>query len=77
MARRAYIDPRVFGRYLADQSERLPRPADRDPADDRTRARLERPVLKLLDRNPGLAHCRSWIGTQRLRVPASYGLGPE
>jgi DNA topoisomerase IB len=50
VARRSYIDPRVFDRYLSgwtiagalDRLQRL------DPADDRDRARIERAVLDLL-----------------------------
>jgi DNA topoisomerase-1 len=50
VARRAYIDPRVFDRYLsgwtiAGALEDLPAI---DPADDRARARIERAVVDLL-----------------------------
>jgi DNA topoisomerase IB len=50
VARRSYIDPRVFDRYqsgwtIAGEIERLDR---LDPADDRVRARIERAVLDLL-----------------------------
>jgi DNA topoisomerase-1 len=50
VARRAYIDPRVFDRYLsgwtiAAELERLPR---LDPSDNRVRGRIERAVLDLL-----------------------------
>ncbi len=50
VARRAYIDPRVFDRYLsgwtiAGALQDLP---DLDPADDRARARIERAVVDLL-----------------------------
>ena len=50
VARRSYIDPRVFDRYLsgwtiAGELERLDR---LDPADDRVRARIEQAVLDLL-----------------------------
>lgn len=50
VARRSYIDPDVFDRYLsgwtiAAELERLP---SLDPANDRIRARIERAVLDLL-----------------------------
>jgi DNA topoisomerase IB len=50
VARRSYIDPRVFDRYqsgatIADTVRRI---RDLDPADDRVRTRLDRAVLKLL-----------------------------
>jgi DNA topoisomerase I len=50
VARRSYIDPCVFDRYLsgwtiAGELERLP---SLDPSDDRVRARIERAVLDLL-----------------------------
>jgi DNA topoisomerase IB len=50
VARRSYIDPCVFDRYvsgwtIAGALERLPR---LDPSDDRVRARIERAVLDLL-----------------------------
>jgi len=50
VARRSYIDPRVFDRYLsgwtiAAELERLPR---LDPSDDSVRARIESAVLDLL-----------------------------
>jgi DNA topoisomerase IB len=48
VARRAYIDPRVFDRYLAGQTISLAGVGDLDGADDRTRARLDRAVLALL-----------------------------
>jgi DNA topoisomerase IB len=53
VARRAYIDPRVFDRYdsgwtIAGALERLP---SLDPADDRVRARIEAAVLDLLADN--------------------------
>ena len=61
VARRAYIDPRVFDRYqsgwtIAGALERLP---SLDPSDDRVRARIEAAVLDLLaDRreSPALEH---------------------
>jgi DNA topoisomerase I len=53
VARRAYIDPRVFDRYqsgwtIAPALERIP---DLDPANDRVRARIEAAVLDLLTDN--------------------------
>ena len=50
VARRAYIDPRLFDRYqsgwtIAPALERLP---DLDPSDDRVRRRIEAAVLELL-----------------------------
>jgi DNA topoisomerase IB len=61
VARRSYVDPRVFDRYLSGWTiagglERLPK---LDPSDDRVRARIERAVLDLLaDRSssPALEH---------------------
>ena len=59
VARRSYIDPRVFDRYLSGWTispvlEQLPRSK---PIDDRSRARIERAVLDLLADNgegPGI-----------------------
>jgi DNA topoisomerase IB len=53
VARRAYIDPRVFDRYLSGWTiaGALERIDDLDPADDRIRARIERAVLDLLAEN--------------------------
>lgn len=53
VARRAYIDPRVFDRYqsgwtIAGVIERLP---DLDPSDDRVRRRIENAVVDLLTDN--------------------------
>jgi DNA topoisomerase I len=53
VARRSYIDPRVFDRYLsgwtiAGALERIP---SFDIADDRVRTRVERAVVDLLKRN--------------------------
>jgi DNA topoisomerase IB len=53
VARRAYIDPRIFDRYLsgwtiAGELERLP---DLDPSDDRVRRRIEAAVVDLLTDN--------------------------
>jgi DNA topoisomerase IB len=50
VARRAYIDPRVFDRYqsgwtIAAALERIPK---LDPSDDRVRRRIEAAVLDLL-----------------------------
>jgi DNA topoisomerase IB len=50
VARRAYIDPRVFDRYLAGQTAAVGGiGGDLDDADERTRARLDRAILELLD----------------------------
>ena len=53
VARRSYIDPRVFDRYqshwtIAGELERID---DLEPADDRVRARIEHAVLDLLADN--------------------------
>jgi DNA topoisomerase IB len=50
VARRSYIDPRVFDRYLsgATIAQAVKRVANLDPTDDRVRARVERAVLRLL-----------------------------
>jgi DNA topoisomerase IB len=53
VARRSYIDPRVFDRYqsgwtIAGELDRINR---LDPADDRVRARIEHAVLDLLAEN--------------------------
>jgi DNA topoisomerase I len=53
VARRAYIDPRIFDRYqsgwtIAGVIDRLP---DLDPSDDRIRRRIEAAVLDLLTDN--------------------------
>ena len=54
VARRAYIDPRVFDRYLVglDDRRRADRIRDLGAVNDRIRARMERAVLALLDRGP-------------------------
>jgi len=53
VARRAYIDPRVFDRYLSGWTiaGELDRIEDLDPADDRVRNRIEGAVLDLLQDN--------------------------
>jgi DNA topoisomerase I len=53
VARRAYIDPRVFDRYLSGWTigPALDRIPELDPADDRVRARIEAAVLDLLTDN--------------------------
>jgi len=53
VARRAYIDPRVFDRYLSGETIApvLERIGDLDATDDRGRARLERAVLDVLAGN--------------------------
>ncbi len=64
VARRSYIDPRVFDRYdsgwtIAGVLDRLD---ELDPAVDRERARLEGAVLDLLDENersPALEHAEA------------------
>jgi DNA topoisomerase-1 len=50
VARRAYIDPRVFDRYLSGWTiaGAVKRAADLESIDDRIRARIERAVLDLL-----------------------------
>jgi DNA topoisomerase IB len=50
VARRSYIDTRVFDRYLSGWtiSGALDRIENLDPADDRVRARIEHAVLDLL-----------------------------
>lgn len=50
VARRSYIDPRVFDRYLSGWTiaGAVRRIEQLDPADDRDRARIERGVLDLL-----------------------------
>jgi DNA topoisomerase IB len=51
VARRAYIDPRVFDRYLSGWTiaAGLKRIGDLHPGDDRARSRLEAAVLDLLE----------------------------
>jgi DNA topoisomerase IB len=51
VARRAYIDPRVFDRYLSGWTiaAGLKRVGDLHPGNDRGRARLEAAVLDLLE----------------------------
>src|SRR5437763_5641229 len=53
VARRSYIDPRVFDRYLSGWTIAgvLERLEQLDPADDRVRAKIERAVLDLLKEN--------------------------
>ena len=53
VARRAYIDPRVFDRYLSGWTiaGELERIDHLEPTDDRVRARIERAVLELLADN--------------------------
>jgi DNA topoisomerase IB len=50
VARRSYIDPRVFDHYQsgATIADTVAKIRDLDPADDRVRARIERAVLRLL-----------------------------
>jgi DNA topoisomerase IB len=51
VARRAYIDPRVFDRYLSGWTitAALERIGDLDAADDRVRTRIDRAVVELLN----------------------------
>jgi DNA topoisomerase IB len=49
VARRAYIDPRVFDRYLSGWTIALERGLD--PTDDRARARIDAAVVDLLTEN--------------------------
>jgi DNA topoisomerase-1 len=53
VARRSYIDPRVFDRYLSGWTiaGALQRTPALDVADDKVRTRVERAVLELLDEN--------------------------
>jgi DNA topoisomerase-1 len=53
VARRAYVDPRVFDRYLSGWTiaPALARIPDLDVADDRVRSKIERAVLDLLVEN--------------------------
>ena len=53
VARRSYIDPRVFDRYLSGWTiaGELNRIDDLDPANDRVRNRIEKAVLDLLAEN--------------------------
>ncbi len=55
VARRAYIDPRVFDRYQSGWTitAGLKRIGDLTPGDDRGRARLEAAVLDLLEEDTG------------------------
>jgi DNA topoisomerase I len=70
VARRSYLDPRVFDRYLpgwtiAGALERLDR---LDPADDRVRARIEHAVLDLLaekTRSPDLERDEAEVASER------------
>lgn len=54
VARRSYIDPRIFDHYLAGNTiaHTVRRIADLDPANDLVRARIERAVLRLLRNRP-------------------------
>jgi DNA topoisomerase I len=51
VARRAYIDPRVFDHYRSGSTISLPRDGVAAPIDDgvKPRRRIERAVLELLD----------------------------
>jgi DNA topoisomerase IB len=53
VARRSYIDPRVFDRYLSGWTiaAALERIGELDVADDRVRTRIERAVVDLLVEN--------------------------
>jgi DNA topoisomerase-1 len=54
VARRAYIDPRVFDRFASGWTIRpiLEDPASLGETSDRRRARIERAVLDLLEERP-------------------------
>jgi DNA topoisomerase IB len=80
VARRAYIDPRVFDRYLsgwtiAPALQRIP---DLDPADDRVRAQIETAVLDLLTENedsPAIERQPAENGDSRRHEPQATSNG--
>ena len=82
VARRSYIDPRVFDRYesgwtIAGVLGRIPDPGG---IDDRIRARIERGVLDLLDddrRSPALEKLEKLEKTGRLRRAARGARAPR
>ncbi|MBV9839719.1 MAG: DNA topoisomerase IB [Solirubrobacterales bacterium] len=67
VARRSYIDPRVFDRYLSGWTigGAVDRAGDLEAVDERTRNRLERAVLDLLDDD------RSSPAVERFAAPAA------
>jgi hypothetical protein len=79
VARRSYIDPRVFDRYLSGWTigAAVDRQGSPEGPDDRRRARLEKAVLDLLDdhrSSPAMQHDVGKNGktaaTSTLRAPA-------
>ena len=74
VARRSYIDPRVFDRYLSGWTigGAVDRIGSLDGPDDRRRARLERAVLDLLHDDRGSPAVQRDVGQQRPRNSQSY-----
>jgi hypothetical protein len=64
VARRSYIDPRVFDRYLSGWTigGEVDRLGDLRGPDDRRRARLERAVLELMDGDHDSAAVQQFAG---------------
>jgi DNA topoisomerase IB len=67
VARRSYIDPRVFDRYLSGWTigGAVDRNGSLDGPDDRRRARLERAVLDLLDDHRGSSAVQHYDGAAK------------